>query len=88
MELMLPYDLSNRMTLREEDMIVTIVDNRVYVRLSRRNLRQLEATLDRHDARNIGLARRDDHGVSLVVQAEEDSDHYETRDPVGREPAI
>ena len=62
-------------------MFVTIVDNRVYVRLSRRNLRQLDAILDRLDAPNTGLARKDENGVSLVVQAEEDSDHYERRDP-------
>jgi hypothetical protein len=62
-------------------MFVTIVDNRVYVRLSRRNLRQLDAILDRRDARNMGLALKDENGVSLVVQAEEDSDHYERRAP-------
>jgi hypothetical protein len=66
---------------REEDMFVTIVDNRIYVRLSRRNLRQLDAILDRRDARNMGLALKDENGVSLVVQAEEDSDHYERRAP-------
>jgi len=63
-------------------MFVTIVDNRVYVKLSRRNLRQLDANLDRLDASNMGLARKDENGVFIVVQAEEDSDHYEGRDPV------
>ena len=62
-------------------MFVTIVDNRVYVKLSRRNLRQLNAMLDRLNARNIVLARKDENGVSLVVQVEEDSDHYDGRDP-------
>jgi hypothetical protein len=62
-------------------MFVTIVDNRVYVKLSRRNLRQLDAILDRRDTHNVGLALKDEKGVSLVVQAEEDSDHYETRGP-------
>jgi hypothetical protein len=62
-------------------MFVTIVDNRVYVRLSRRNLRQLEAILDNPGVRNGCLARRDDNGVSLVVQVEDDADHYEGRDP-------
>ena len=65
-------------------MFVTIVDNRVYVRLSRRNLRQLDAILDRPDARAMGLTRTDENGVSLVVEAEEDSDHYEGCDPVPR----
>ena len=58
-------------------MFVTIVDRGVYVRLSRRNLRQLNAMLDRLDPHSMGLARKDENGVSLVVAAEEDSDHYE-----------
>jgi hypothetical protein len=62
-------------------MFVTIIDNRVYVRLSRRNLRQLDAILDRRDDCTMGLTRKDENGVSLVVQAEEDSDHYEGREP-------
>ena len=62
-------------------MFVTIVNNRVSVTLSRRNLRQLDAILDRGDIRRMGLARKDENGVSLVVHAEEDSDHYEGRDP-------
>jgi hypothetical protein len=65
----------------EEDMFVTIADNRIYVRLSRRNLRQLEAILDNSDVRNGCLARRDENGVSLVVQVEDDADHYEGRNP-------
>ena len=62
-------------------MLVTIVDNRVFVRLSRRNLRQLDAMLDRRDAGNRWLVRKDTNGVSLVVHVEEDSAHYEGRDP-------
>lgn len=62
-------------------MLVTIVDNRVFVRLSRRNLRQLDAMLDRQDAGDRCLARKDRYGVSLVVQVEEDADHYDGRDP-------
>ena len=62
-------------------MFVTIVDNRVFVKLSRRNLRQLDAMLDCQDAGNRWLARNDKDGVSLVLQVEEDSDHYEGRDP-------
>ena len=62
-------------------MFVTILENRVHVRLSLRNLRQLEAMLDRPDNRNTCLARRDENGVSLVVQVENDADHYEERGP-------
>jgi hypothetical protein len=67
---------------REEGkMFVTIVENRVHVRLSLRNLRQLEAILDGPDNRHTCLARRDENGVSLVVQVENDADHYEERGP-------
>ena len=62
-------------------MFVTIVENRVFVRLSRRNLRQLDAMLDCRDAGNRCLARKDKNGVSLVVHVEEDGAHYEGRDP-------
>ena len=62
-------------------MFVTIVDNRVFVRLSRRNLRQLDAMLYCRDATNRCLARKDNNGVSLVVQVEDDAAHYEGRDP-------
>jgi hypothetical protein len=62
-------------------MLVTIVDNRVFVRLSRRNLRQLDAMLDCRDAGQRCLARKDDNGVSLVVQVEDDAAHYEGRCP-------
>ena len=61
-------------------MFATIIGNRVYVRLSRRNLRQLDAILDDPDVGNRCLARKDKN-VSLVVQVEDDADHYEGRDP-------
>jgi hypothetical protein len=64
-------------------MFVTIVGNRVFVRLSRRNLRQLDALLDGRNVGNGCLARRE-NGVSLVVQVEEDSLHYEERDAAAR----
>jgi hypothetical protein len=64
-----------------EDMFVTINGNRISVRLSRRNLRQLYALLDGQDARRSCLMRRDENGVSLVVQVEDDADHYEERNP-------
>jgi hypothetical protein len=62
-------------------MVVTIDGNRVYVRLSRRNLRELDALLEGQDGRRSCLARQDENGVSLVVQVEDDADHYEERDP-------
>lgn len=62
-------------------MLVTIVDNRVYVRLSRRNLRQLDAILGEPDVRNRCLVRKDENGTSLVLQVEDDADHYMGRDP-------
>ena len=62
-------------------MFATIVGDRVFVRLSRRNLRQLDAILDNQDIRNRCLVRRAKNGVSLVVQVEDDADHYEGRDP-------
>ena len=65
----------------EENMFATIIGNRVHVRLSRRNLRQLDAILDNPDLRSRCLARRAENGVSLVVQVEDDADHYEERDP-------
>jgi hypothetical protein len=62
-------------------MLVTVVDNRVFVRLSRRNVRQLDAMLDCRDTGKRCLARKDDKGVSLVVQVEDDAAHYDGRDP-------
>jgi hypothetical protein len=65
-------------------MFVTIVDNRVHVTLSRRNLRQLAAISDDPEGDHMCLARRDERGVSLFVHAENDADHYEEPDPDAR----
>ena len=62
-------------------MLVTIVHNRIYVRLSRRNLRQLDAILADPDVRNQCLVRTDESGMSLVLEVEDDADHYLERDP-------
>ena len=62
-------------------MFATIIGNRVYVRLSRRNLRQLDAIVYNPDISNRCLTRRAENGVSLVVQVEDDADHYDGRDP-------
>jgi hypothetical protein len=60
-------------------MVVTVVDNRVYVRLSRRNVRELSAMLDDPGARDVCLARRGENGMALVVHVEDDAHHYEGR---------
>ena len=62
-------------------MFATIIGDRVYLRLSRRNLRQLDAILANQDIRNRCLVRRAKNGVFLVVQVEDDADYYEGRDP-------
>ena len=62
-------------------MFATIVGNRVYVTLSRRNLRQLDAIVEDVDVRNRYLTRRAENGVSLVVQVEDDANHYDGRNP-------
>ena len=62
-------------------MFATIIGDRVYLRLSRRNVRQLDAILDDPDVGNGCLARKDKNGVSFVVLVEDDADHYEGRDP-------
>ena len=62
-------------------MFATIIGDRVYLRLSRRNVRQLDAILDDPDVGNRYLARKDENGVSFVVLVEDDADHYEGRDP-------
>ena len=64
-----------------EDMFVTIIGSRVYVTISRRNLRQLNASLDQPNGRNGCLTRKDESGVSLVLQVEDDADHYGGRAP-------
>lgn len=43
-------------------------------------VRTFSETEIKRDTRNIGVLRKDENGVSLVVHAEEDSDHYEGRD--------
>jgi hypothetical protein len=53
----------------------------VHVRLSRRNLRQLQGLLDGPAAHTRYLVRRDAHGGSLIVQVEDDADHYEAHSP-------
>jgi hypothetical protein len=65
----------------EEDMFATIIGDLVYLRLSRSNLRQLDAILDDRDIRHSYLRRRAENGMCLVVQVEDDADHYEIRDP-------
>jgi hypothetical protein len=65
----------------EEDMFATIIGDRVYVRLSRRNLRQLQGLLDCPAAHTRYLVRRDAYGGSLIVQVEDDADHYGARSP-------
>jgi len=62
-------------------MFVTIVGKRVFVRLSRRNLQQLDHILAQSAAGNSALVRKDENGVSLVVRVEEDAEHYEGREP-------
>jgi hypothetical protein len=62
-------------------MFVTVVGQRIHVKLSRRNLRELEAILDDRNTRNGCLARSDENGVSLIVQAENDAEHYVERGP-------
>jgi hypothetical protein len=63
----------------EEAMLVSIIGGFVHVTLSRRNLRQLQAFLDGTSAHTSYLARRDEHGGSLIVQVEDDADHYAGR---------
>ena len=65
-----------RAEVGEEGMFATIIGNRVYLRLSRRNLRQLDAIVDNLDISNRCLTRRAENGVSLVVQVEDDAEHY------------
>jgi hypothetical protein len=62
-------------------MRVTIVENRVHVKLSGRNLRELQAMLDDRTGHQRSLGRLGDNGVVLVVEVEEDSEHYGERAP-------
>jgi len=61
-------------------MFVTIIEDRVHVTLSRRNLRQLNDLLENVDGRNTCLVRRDESGVLLVVHVEDDADQYDYED--------
>ena len=62
-------------------MFVNISRNLVYVRLSRRNVRQLNAMLTQSSRDAKYLARRDEDGTSIIVQVEDDADHYDGRYP-------
>ena len=66
----------------EDAVVVTIIGKRVFVTLSRRNLRQLNAMENDAEAHHKCLTRKDESGLSLVVQVEDDTDHYATRPPV------
>lgn len=57
-------------------MFVTIIGTRVFVRLSRRNLQQLDAILAKPETRNKALVRKGENGMSLVVHVEDDAEHY------------
>ena len=67
--------------MEEDIMFVTIIDNRVFVKLSRRNLRQLDAILEDSDVCKRCLVREDENGMSLYLQVDDDEEHYEGRDP-------
>ena len=62
-------------------MFVTTIGNQVLVTLSRSNVRQLQALLDESDRRVRCLLRRNDDGVFLLVQVEDDAEHYQGRGP-------
>jgi hypothetical protein len=62
-------------------MLATIVANRVHVKLSRRNLRHLQAILDNPDGQHDSLRRTGENGVIVVVEVEDDAAHYEGRNP-------
>lgn len=60
--------------------IVDNTDGFLYITLSRRNLETLMKMLDT-GAGMSGLQRRIDANTLLVVQAEENADHYKERTP-------
>ena len=61
-------------------MFASVVGDCIHVRLSRHNVRQLGAILEAQDGRNRYLARKGDGGPSIIVQIEDDADHYKTRE--------
>lgn len=58
-----------------------IVANRVHVKLSRRNLRELQTMLDDRSGHQRSLGRVGANGIVLVVEVEDDAEHYEGRAP-------
>jgi hypothetical protein len=58
-------------------MRATIVDKHVYVTLSRRNLRELQTMLDDRSRPERSLGRKGDNGIILVVEVEDDAEHYQ-----------
>jgi hypothetical protein len=58
-------------------MRAAIVENRIHVTLSRRNLRELQTMLDDRSGHRRSLGRVSDNRVFLVVEVEEDAGHYE-----------
>jgi hypothetical protein len=62
-------------------MTATIVENTVHVKLSTRNLRDLQAILDDKDLPGRSLRRIGENGVFLVVEVEDDAKHYEGHKP-------
>ena len=65
-------------------MFLTTIGNQVRVTPSRTNVRQLQALLEKSDRCTRCLARRDD-GVFLLVEVEDDADHYQGR---GQSPSV
>jgi hypothetical protein len=59
-------------------MLATIAENCIHVTLSRRNLRALQAMLDR-DLPRTALVRSGEDGVLLVLEVENDVEHYRDR---------
>jgi hypothetical protein len=64
-------------------MFATIIDKRVHLKLSRRNLRELQAILDNPEVRHKTLGRTGENGVFIVVEVEDDATHYTQRRRMG-----
>ncbi len=60
-------------------MFATVIDKRVHVKLSRRNLRDLQAIVDDPYVPDKCLERTGENGVFLVVEVEDDATHYRRR---------